>query len=73
MKARERTMEGDTSQCQTEYHTRGTPDHNPSPADLIYPFERDEREDEVSSGDNEANGGWLVESYLLEKSRAVIH
>ena len=62
-----RTVEGDAGEREAEDHPRGGEDHDPPPADDVDVLERDEGEDEVGSGDDKADSGWLVESNLLEQ------
>ena len=62
-------MESDGGERESEDHAGCGPDHDPAPANDVDVLERDEREDEVRAGDDEADGGRLVEPDLLEERR----
>ena len=68
-----RTVEGDTGECQAEYHARRTPDHNLPAPDLIDPRQSDQREDEIRPRNDQAYGRRLIEADFLEQGRRVIH
>ncbi len=60
-------MEGDTREDEAEDHAWGGPDHDFAAAYDVDVLERDEREDEVRPGDDEADSRGLVEADLLEE------
>ena len=66
-------MEGNSPQSQTEDHARRRDEHDSAPPNDIDVFERDKSEDEVGAGDDEADGGRLVEADLLEERCGVVH
>lgn len=60
-------MEGDAREDETDDHAWGGPDHDLAAANDVDVLERDEREDEVRAGDDEADSRRLVEADLLEE------
>lgn len=61
-------MECDGGEHEAENHAWRGPDHDLPTTDDVDVFEREEGEEEVRAGDDEANGRGLVEADLFEES-----
>lgn len=62
-----RTVEGDAREDEADDHAWGGPDHDLAAPDDVDVLERDERENEVRAGDDEADSRGLVKADLLEE------
>ena len=61
-----RTVERDTGKSQADDHAWRREDHDLAPSDNVDVLQREQREDEVRAGDDEADSRGLVEADLLE-------
>ena len=68
VRGRGRTVEGDAREDEADNHARGGDDHDLAAADDVYVLQREEREDKVRAGDNQADGNGVVETDLLKES-----
>ena len=60
-------VERDGRERQAKDHAGCGDEHDAPAADDVDVLERDEREDEIRAGDDEADGGGLVEAHLGEE------
>lgn len=68
-----RTMKGDAGKNQPYDHPRRRNQHDPPPPNRVNPLQRDQREQKVGSGDDESNGGRLVEPNFSKQGGRVVH
>lgn len=67
------TVEGNAGERQSKNHSRRGPHHDPPASNDIDVLQRKEREQEVSTRNDETDSSWLVEANRLEERRGIVH
>jgi len=67
------TMKSNARKNQSYDHSRCRNQHDPPSPNRVNPFQRDQREQKVSSGDDESNSGRLIETDFGKQGSRVIH
>lgn len=68
-----RTMKCDTCEDQPYNHSRCRNQHDPPPPNRVDPFQCNQREQKVGSGDDESNGSRLIKPDFSKQGGGVIH